>query len=86
MNSNDNEKLLTSNNLLVGSNQYQDNVDYLHKGDFRHSKNMVEELDREQQQILLIFKDKIITKDEMQINFMKFKIENAKKIELNPNN
>ena len=47
---------------------------------------MVEELDREQQQILLIFKDKIITKDEMQINFMKFKIENAKKIELNPNN
>ena len=56
----------------------------IHKGENYQSKK-IEELDREQQ-ILLIFKDKIITKDEMQINFMKFKIENAKKIELNPNN
>jgi CRISPR-associated endoribonuclease Cas6 len=30
-----------------------------------------------------IFKDKIISKEEIQINFMKFKIENVKKIELN---
>ena len=38
-----NEKLLTSDNLLVGSSQYQvkyqDNVDYLHNGKNRHSKN-----------------------------------------------
>ena len=33
-----------------------------------------------------VLKNKIITKDEIQINFIKFKIENAKKIELNPNN
>ena len=33
-----------------------------------------------------VFKDKIITKDEIQINFMKFKIQNVKKLELNANN
>ena len=32
-----------------------------------------------------VFKDKIKTKDEIQINFIKFKIENVKKIELDVN-
>ena len=46
-NSNNREKLLTNNNLTVRSSQiqmnYQDNVDYLHKGENRHSKNIVED-------------------------------------------
>jgi hypothetical protein len=41
-NSRDNEKLLTINNLSIGSNQYQDNSDYLHEGENFHSKNNTE--------------------------------------------
>jgi hypothetical protein len=52
-NNNNNKKLLTSNNLSVGSSQsqlkYQDNVDYLHKGENSHSNKLkeAEELDIE---------------------------------------
>jgi hypothetical protein len=47
VNSNNKDKLLTDTNLLVGSSQYQtkyqDNTDYLHKGENHHSKNTEED-------------------------------------------
>ena len=67
VNSNNGEKLLTNNIISIGSSQsqlkYQDNVDYLHKGENRHSKNTGEgELSNEK----LISNLKIQIKDELE--------------------
>ena len=63
MNSSDNEKLLTSTNLLVECSQYQvkyqDNVDYLHKGKNRHSKKskIQEELKKSHREQLILLRE-----------------------------
>ena len=74
-----NDELLTNNNLAVESCQtqmkYQDSVDYLHKGENRHSKTMGE-LYKEQQILLKDNKEAIIdflldNKDSIRIEDLK---------------
>jgi hypothetical protein len=58
-NNSDNEKLLTSTNLLVGSTQYQHNIDYSHKGENCHSKKskIQEEFQKSKREQLILLKE-----------------------------
>jgi hypothetical protein len=76
-NSSDNKKLLTSNNLFVGSSQYQNNTDYLHKGENCHSKKL-----KEQEELEKSHREQLILLKENKQNIIDFIIDNKDSIRI----